>query len=181
MDDEALFEKCRSYRNLCFQPQKRFVHEELGWNMRMTNLQAALGVAQLEKLDQFVARKRDMGKGYTERFSDLEKYVQLPLVKTEYAENIYWVYGMVLKDQIRFGADVAMKKMGDFGVGTRPFFYPMHKQPVFQKMGLFEKESFPVAEWLAERGFYIPSGLALSEDQMEKVVETVKRIFDEHF
>ncbi len=180
MDDEALFEKCRSYRNLCFQPQKRFVHEELGWNMRMTNLQAALGVAQLEKLDQFVARKRDMGKGYTERFSDLEKYVQLPLVKTEYAENIYWVYGMVLKDQIRFGADVAMKKMGDFGVGTRPFFYPMHKQPVFQKMGLFEKESFPVAEWLAERGFYIPSGLALSEDQMEKVVETVKRIFDEH-
>jgi len=87
---------------------------------------------------------------------------------------------MVLKDQIRFGADVAMKKIGDFGVGTRPFFYPMHKQPVFQKMGLFEKESYPVAEWLAERGFYLPSGLALREDQMEKVVETVKRIFDEH-
>jgi perosamine synthetase len=111
-DDEVLFEKCQSYRNLCFQPQRRFVHEELGWNMRMTNLQAALGVAQLEGLDQFVARKRAMGKCYTERFSDLQKYVQLPLEKTEYAENIYWAYGMVLKDIAPFGADVAMKKLG---------------------------------------------------------------------
>jgi perosamine synthetase len=156
------------------------MHEELGWNMRMTNLQAALGVAQLEKLDQFVARKRAMGKRYTELFSDLQEYVELPLEKTEYAENIYWVYGMVLKDQMSFGADVAMNKLGALGVGTRPFFYPMHKQPVFQKMGLFDGESYPVAERLAERGFYIPSGLALSEDQMRKVAERVKRMFDEH-
>jgi perosamine synthetase len=179
-DDEVLFEKCQSYRNLCFQPQRRFVHEELGWNMRMTNLQAALGVAQLEGLDQFVARKRAMGKCYTERFSDLQKYVQLPLEKTEYAENIYWAYGMVLKDIAPFGADVAMKKLGDWGVGTRPFFYPMHKQPVFQKMGLFVDECYPVAEWLADKGFYIPSGMALSEDQMEKVVGRIKRMFDEY-
>ena len=179
-DDEALFKKCQSFRNLCFQPQRRFVHEELGWNMRMTNLQAALGVAQLEKLDRFVARKRAMGKRYTELCSDLHEYVELPLDKTEYAENIYWVYGMVLKDQIPFGADVVMKKLGALGVGTRPFFYSMNKQPVFQKMGLFERESYPVAERLAERGFYIPSGLALSEDQMEKVVERVKRVFDEN-
>jgi perosamine synthetase len=179
-DDEVLFEKCQSYRNLCFQPQRRFVHEELGWNMRMTNLQAALGVAQLEGLDQFVARKRAMGKCYTERFSDLQKYVQLPLEKTEYAENIYWAYGMVLKDIAPFGADVAMKKLGDWGVGTRPFFYPIHKQPVFQKMGLFMDESYPVAEWLADKGFYIPSGLALSENQIEKVVGRIKRMFDEY-
>jgi len=179
-DDEALFKKCQSFRNLCFQPQRRFVHEELGWNMRMTNLQAALGVAQLEKLDQFVARKRAMGKRYTELFSDSQEYVELPLEKTDYAENIYWVYGMVLKDRIPFGADVAMKKLEALGVGTRPFFYPMHQQPVFQKMGLFESESYPVAERLAERGFYIPSGLALSEDQMRKVVARVKRVFDEH-
>jgi perosamine synthetase len=173
-DDETLYKKCQSLRNLCFQPQKRFVHEELGWNMRMTNLQAALGVAQLERLDEFVSRKRLLGRLYTELFSDLQKYVELPLVKTEYAENIYWVYGMVLKDQIPFGADEVMKKLADLGIGTSPFFYPMHKQPVLQRMGLFESENYPVAERLGERGFYIPSGLALSEDQIKTVAEKVR-------
>jgi len=179
-DDETLYERCQSLRNLCFQSQRRFVHEELGWNMRMSNLQAAVGVAQLEKLDQFVARKRAMGKLYTELFSDLQEYVELPLEKTKYAENIYWVYGMVLKDQIPFGANMVMKKLAALGVGTRPFFYPMHKQPVFQQMGLFEGENYPVAERLAERGFYIPSGLALSEDQMKTVAEKVIRVFCEY-
>ena len=179
-DDETLYEKCQSLRNLCFQPQRRFVHEELGWNMRMTNLQAAVGVAQLEKLDQFVAHKRAMGKFYTELFSGLQEYVDLPLEKTEYAVNIYWVYGMVLKDQMPFEANVVMKKLAALGVGTRPFFYPMHQQPVFKKMGLFEEEAYPVAERLAERGFYIPSGLALSEDQIKTVAERVRRVFDEY-
>lgn len=138
-DDEGLFVKSQSLRNLCFQPQRRFVHEELGWNMRMTNLQASLGVAQLEKLDEFVARKRAMGKLYTELFSDLQEYLELPLEKTEYAENIYWVYGLVLKSRVPFDADVAMKKLMDLGIGTRPFFYPMHKQLVLQRMGLDNK------------------------------------------
>jgi perosamine synthetase len=175
-DDEPLYKRCQSLRNLCFQPQKRFVHEELGWNMRMTNLQAALGVAQLERLDEFVSRKRLLGRLYTELFSGLDKYVELPLVKTEYAENIYWVYGMVLKDQMPFGAAEAMKKLADLGIGTRPFFYPMHKQPVLLRMGLFENENYPIAERLAERGFYIPSGLALGEDQIQTVAEKVRSV-----
>ncbi len=178
-DDEALFKKCQGLRNLCFQPQRRFVHEDLGWNMRMTNLQAALGVAQLEKLDQTIVRKRDMGRRYTALFSDLQKYVLLPLDKTAYAENIYWVYGMVLKDTVPFEAEIVMKKLGELGIGTRPFFYPMHQQPVFKKMGLFMGESYPVAERLAARGFYIPSGLALTERQIRDVAEKVKRMFHE--
>ena len=180
-DDEALFKRCQNLRNLCFQAHKRFVHEELGWNMRMTNLQAALGVAQLERLDEFIVKKRAMGKLYTELLSDLHKYVELPLEKTEYAKNIYWVYGMVLKDNVPFDAEVAMQKLGTLGIGTRPFFYPMHMQPVFQKMGLFEGEAYPVAERIAARGFYIPSGLALSKNQMIEVTKKVKRIFCEHF
>ncbi len=77
-DDDGLAERCRSLRNLCFQPRQRFVHEELGWNLRLTNLQAALGVAQLERLDEFVARKRWMGRRYTAILQDLAG-VQLPL------------------------------------------------------------------------------------------------------
>ena len=96
-DDDELAESCRSLRNLCFQPGKRFVHERLGWNLRMTNLQAALGLAQLERLDEFVAKKRWMGARYNELLADLPG-VQLPLARTDYADNIYWVYGLVLEE-----------------------------------------------------------------------------------
>jgi perosamine synthetase len=173
-DDDALAEKCRGLRNLYFGPQ-RFVHENLGWNYRMTNLQAALGVAQLERLDSFVARKRKMGKFYTEAFGRLTS-VQLPLPRAGYAENIYWVYGLVLNDDVPFDAREAMARLGKDGVGTRPFFYPMHRQPVLNRMGLFAGESYPVAERLAERGFYIPSGLGLSDAEMAEVADKVLRV-----
>ncbi len=172
-DDDGLAEECRGLRNLCFQPQRRFVHERLGWNYRMTNLQAALGVAQLERLDEFVSRKRAMGRYYTEALSSLSK-VQLPLAATNYAQNIYWVFGMVLHDDVPFDAIEAMKRLAKLGIGTRPFFYPMHQQPVLCRMGLFEGERYPAAEKMAERGFYIPSGLGVTEAQMETVAAKVR-------
>jgi perosamine synthetase len=177
-NDDALAERCRSLRNLCFVPERRFVHWELGHNFRMTNLQAALGVAQLERLDEFVVRKRAMGKRYTEAFADL-KGLQLPLPVTSYAENIYWVFGMVLDDSIPLDAMRMMQLLKEKGVGTRPFFFGMHEQPVFRDRGLFAEGVFPVTERLGRRGFYIPSGLGLSDDQMSLVIERVRSVFRE--
>ena len=174
-DDEKLAERCRSLRNLCFQPQQRFVHEELGWNYRMTNLQAALGVAQLEQLDEFVVRKRAMGEKYSKLFSDTPS-IQIPIAATDYAENIYWVYGLVLDDDIPFDAVEVMRRLSESKIGTRPFFWPMHEQPVFRKMGWFDGVTCPVAEKIARRGFYIPSGLAITETQIEQVAVAVKRV-----
>ena len=174
-DDQALADKCRSLRNLCFQPQKRFVHEELGWNMRMTNLQAALGLAQLERLDEFVSRKRAMGRLYTELLSD-EKNISLPVPETAFAKNIYWVFGIVLKENLSIDAEKMMKKLAERKIGTRPFFWSMHEQPLFIKQGLYKNESYPVAENLARRGFYLPSGLALKEDQIRNVALNLKEI-----
>ncbi len=174
-NDGNLAKRCCSLRNLCFQPQNRFVHEELGWNFRMTNLQAAIGIAQLERLDEFVERKRCMGQSYTELLSGT-RGLQLPIPQTDYAANIYWVYGIVLKDDVPFDAKEAMRRLGDYKIGTRPFFWPMHEQPVFRKMGLFEGESCPVAERIARRGFYIPSGLALSDEQVGRVVQALVEI-----
>ena len=176
-DDEYLADRCRSLRNLCFQPKKRFVHEELGWNFRFTNLQAAVGLAQLEKLDKHVKRKRTMGKLYSELLSEIPE-LQLPLQLTDYAENIYWVYGIVLKDQVPFDAEEAMRRLKEKGIGTRPFFWPMHEQPVFKKMGLYKNVSCPVAERIARRGFYIPSGLAVSNDQINIVSEKLRQILN---
>lgn len=172
-NDDALAEKCRSLRNLCFQAQRRFVHEELGWNLRMSNLQAAVGVAQMERLPEFTRRKQEMGRRYTELFSGTRGF-QLPLPRTEYAENIYWVYGLVLDDDVPFDAAGAMKRLGAAGIGTRPFFWPMHEQPVFRKIGLFDGVSCPVAERIARRGFYIPSGIALTADGLPSITAAVR-------
>ncbi len=175
-DDDDLAERCRSLRNLCFQ-KKRFVHEELGWNFRMSNLQAAVGVAQLERLDEFVRRKREMGQRYHELLNDIES-LQLSPPATDYAENIYWVYGIVLKDGMGIDAEAAMAKLAQAGVGTRPFFWPMHEQPVFRQMGLFRDAVCPVAERLARRGFYLPSGLGLTEEQQQRVARAVHALLD---
>jgi perosamine synthetase len=174
-DDDVLAERCRALRNLCFQPGKRFVHEELGWNFRMSNLQAAIGLAQLERLNEFVARKREMGRLYREFFRDVPGIQHQP-ERTSFAENIYWVYGLVLHDVIAFDAEEAMRRLAKLNVQTRPFFWPMHEQPVFRRMGLFKGESHPVAERLARRGFYLPSGMALTEQQIRTVADAVREV-----
>ncbi len=175
-NDDALADTCRSLRNLCFQPQKRFVHERLGWNLRMTNLQAALGLAQLERLDEFVARKRRMGARYTELLRGLPG-VQLPQPSTSGAENVYWVYGLVLDKDASLDAEKAMALLSAEGIGSRPFFCPMHQQPVLKRMGLFENENYPVSEHMYKKGFYIPSGMALSEEQIETVASVLWKLF----
>jgi len=172
-DDDALAERLRGLRNLCFGPPRRFVHESLGWNLRMTNLQAALGCAQLERLDEFVARKRAMGARYTAGLAGTPG-LQLPLARNDDADNIYWVYGLVLDDDLPFDAAQAMQRLAGAGIGCRPFFWPMHEQPVFRKMGLFAGESYPVAERLARRGFYVPSGMALTERQIDTVITSLR-------
>lgn len=174
-DDEALAERCRSLRNLCFKPEQRFVHDELGWNFRMTNLQAAVGVAQLERLDEFVGIKRRMGRRYTELLEGVEG-IQLPIPSRDYAENIYWVYGVVLRDEVPFDAKEAMSRLAKLGIGTRPFFWPIHEQPVFRRMGLFEGEKHPVAERIARRGFYLPSGMALTDEQIQRSAAALMEI-----
>jgi perosamine synthetase len=174
-DEEAIAERCRSLRNLCFQPHQRFVHHELGWNCRMTHLQAALGLAQLERLDEFLEKKRRMGKLYTQLLNDI-KGIELPITKTKYAENIYWVYGIVLQDELSEDAEKIMKTLKEKGVEARSFFWPMHEQPVFQKSGLFAGQTYPVAENIARRGFYIPSGLALNDAQINSVAKVLHEI-----
>src|SRR5215212_2440042 len=172
-DDDRLAEHCRSLRDLGFQARRRFVHEELGWNFRMSNLQAAVGVAQLERLDEFVARKRRMGKRYSALLEGIPA-LQLPVGSAAYADNIYWAYGVVLGEEFEFDAEQARTLLAQHKIGSRPFFWPMHEQPVFQKMGLFKGEAYPNAEYIARRGLYLPSGLALTDEQIDYVARAVR-------
>ncbi len=173
-NDIQISNRCKSLRNLCFKKEKRFVHDELGWNYRMTNLQAALGIAQLEKLDLIVKNKLKNGRIYNQLLEDVQG-IQTPLKRTKYAENIYWVYGIILDSKIAT-AEEMMTKLRESKIGTRPFFFPMHQQPVFKEMGIFEKQSFPISEKLYKYGFYLPSGLTLKPENIEKVAEILKRL-----
>ena len=175
IDDEKLRERCDLFRNLCHSPNRRFYHEELGYNFRMSNIQAAVGVAQLEKIEEHLNLKRELGASYQEKLNGIEG-LQLPVAKTEYAENLYWVFGIVLDENVPMNAREMMGKLAQRNIGCRPFFYPMHLQPVFRKMGLFENESYPIAEKLGERGFYIPSGLTVTEEQRKYITGQMKEI-----
>lgn len=176
-NDEYLAERCCSLRNLCFQKDARYVHEELGFNYRFTNLQAAVGLAQLERIDESIKRKREIGKRYTELLKD-EDRVELPVKSVNNEKNVYWVYGLLLKDELKIDNREFIKMLAKNGIGARTFFWPIHEQPVFKKMGLFIDEKYPVAEKLARKGFYIPSGLGIKDEQINIVVEKLKKVLD---
>ena len=173
-NDDLLDKRSKSLRNLCFGDQ-RFVHDEIGFNYRMTNMQAALGTAQLERIEKIVEKKRWIGETYNNLLQDLNT-INLPIKSTNYCENIYWVYAVTLKDGNSKTANQIMSELGEYKIGTRPFFYPMHQQPVFNNIGLFLKDNLPNSEKLYEKGFYIPSGLALTQDQVVEVSEALHEV-----
>lgn len=173
-DSETLAEKLRSLRNLCFQPHQRFLHEQLGFNFRMTNLQAALGLAQTERFDRILARKKCMGRAYTERLADLSSLTLQG--EQPWARSNYWMYGVLLSEDAGMTGTNFAERLQARGVQTRPFFLGMHRQPALLRRGWFRDEAFPVADRLASQGVYLPSGLALTDEQLDTVCKTVREV-----
>jgi perosamine synthetase len=159
---------------LCFQPARRFYHENLGFNYRLTNLQAALGLSQIERMEEIIQRKRAIAASYTERLKHIEG-LELPS-EENWARSVYWMYGIVLQDSVTMNAIEFADALRKREIETRPFFLGMHEQPVFHRRGLFSHEQYPVAERLARRGLYLPSGLGLKEDQINSVCDAIRSI-----
>ncbi|MCA9370869.1 MAG: DegT/DnrJ/EryC1/StrS family aminotransferase [Candidatus Peregrinibacteria bacterium] len=163
-DDDALAARARWLKDLAHSPQKRFKHDELGYNYRPTNMQAAIGLGQLESIDMLLKRKRSMAALYNERLSDIQG-LTLPVTK-DYCENVYWMYAVMVKN----GRDDLCKTLKERGVDTREFFLPCHSQPA---INMQMNEAFPVTEEVSGRGFYLPSGLAITDEQIIYVCETL--------
>jgi perosamine synthetase len=170
--DDDLASRVRNLRNLCFGGERRFEHREMGFNYRMTNLQAAIGVAQLERLDATVVAKRRLATAYRERF-EAEPRLELQ-VERSWASSVYWMFGLVLADELEMDAATFASALRERGVDTRPFFLGMHEQPVFRDGGLFRGERFRIAERLARRGLYLPSGSGLTDQQIDRVCDAVR-------
>jgi perosamine synthetase len=166
-------DRLRSLRNLCFRPGHRFSHTEIGHNYRLTNLQAAVGVAQIARVEAHIQKKRWIAACYNDRLKNLP--ASRP-VERDWARNVYWMYGLVLDDGVQFDATEFANRLRKRGVDTRPFFVGMHEQPVLRRKGLFKGEAYPVSEKLARRGLYLPSGLTLTESQIEFVSDAIIHI-----
>lgn len=165
-------ERAKSYRNLCFKQEKRFYHTELGYNFRMTNLQAAVGLAQLEQINKFIEIKVRLGEYYRKKFAGVRGLRFMPV--KEYAKSVYWMYGVELDHKLGITAEEMMNRLKNYGIATRPFFRGLHDQPVLKEMGLFADEKYPKTDFACKYGFYLPSGLTLTEEKIDKVVSAVK-------
>ena len=174
-DDGAVAERLRRLRNLCFDENKRFQHSEIGHNFRLTNIQAAMGLAQAERIEESVARKRRMGGLYLEGLKDIPG-VQLPVERAG-TKNVYWMFGLVLDDTLPFDAATLAARLKANGIETRPFFVGMHEQPALRARGLFAGEHYPVTERISRRGLYLPSGLTLADADIERICAAVRASF----
>ena len=176
-NNKSFFEKCKSLRNLCFgKGNDRFKHNDIGWNYRLTNIQAAMGCGQLKNISWIIKRKREIG----ERYHSLLKFnykITLQPIKFSFAKNIFWVFGILINKNAKIKREKIVKLLLNKNIQTRNFFYPMHRQEIFKKMNIFaKKEQYPNADYLSNNGFYLPSGLGIKNYEIDYVAKTLNNI-----
>lgn len=165
-DDEDLASRARFLRDHAMSAERRYWHPEVGYNYRMANLQAALGVSQLERIDEFIQTKRDNAALYTSLLSDAEGLTMPP--EAPWAKSVYWMYSVLVKEEFGTGRDELMLALKRRGIESRPFFSPVHLMPPH-----FQEQCFPVAESLAAKGINLPSSCTLTREQIVFICETL--------
>lgn len=171
-DNELLAEQLATLRNLGFSSRRRFVHETAAWVNRMPATAAALGLSQLNRFDELLADQRARGVHYDQLLDDTEG-IRLPATDWLGTENIYWVFGVLLDKEKGLDAQTLMKRLENRGIGTRPFFFPLHRQPLLAKFGFQDQLALPIAEELGDFGLYLPS-LGTSPEQRVYVAQSLQ-------
>jgi len=173
-NNQKIAQRLNLLHDLAHSPEKRFSHIEIGYNYRLTNLQAAIGLAQLEKAREYIEARRRNAQLYNYYLKGI-KGLRLPVEK-KWAKNVYWMYGILLEKSFPVNRDELMNILAKEGIGTRAFFVPMHKQPIFKKIDLVGKEKFPVADYWGEHGLYLPSGSGLTTSQIKYICQKIKKV-----
>ncbi len=176
-NNKKLFEKSKSLKNLCFgEKENRFNHDDIGWNYRLSSLQAAMGISQLKNINYLIRRKREIGKLYYKNLKD-NKNISIQKLSLKYSKNIYWVFGLLIKPNKKYNRDSVVKKLLKKNIQTRNFFYPMHKQKIFKSKKTFNKNlKFPISEYLSKNGFYLPSGLGITNKEINYTCKMINAI-----
>ncbi len=172
-NDKKLYERAQWLRNFCMDPERRYFHREIGFKYAMTNIQAAIGLAQLEYIEDTIKRKREIAKEYNEL---LEKIpcITLPY-EAENVRNVYWMYGILIEDNFGVSRDKVKELLFKRGIDTRFFFTGMHKQPPFKTIG-----NFPVSEALERKGLYLPCSINITKKDLKFVAQSLEDIYRKH-
>ena len=176
-NNKRLFDKIKLLRNLNFGKLNRFNHSDISWNYRFTNMQAALGLSQLNRINKIVKIKRYIGNFYSKKLKN-NKNIIIQKSSTSYAKNIYWVFGVIIRSKDKKKRDYIQKQLLKKGIETRPFFWPMHKQTIFKKLGYFKNQKFKNSEYLSTNGFYLPSGINLKKSDLEYIAKELNKILN---
>lgn len=171
-NDNQLAERARFLKDHGMDKNKYYWHSEVGYNYRMTNLQAAVGVAQIERFADIYSRKRKIGQLYKDKLADIPGIVTQPEAK--WAESSYWMISILVNDEFPINRDDLRKILYEKGIDTRPFFYPMHYLPPYHE----DKGSYPVSEKLAENGINLPSYPGLTDEDISRICNEIHRITD---
>ncbi len=174
--DAALAARLRSLKNHCF-GAPRFLHEDVGFNYRMTNIQAAIGLAQTETAEKLVEMRRQNAASYNRLLAGTPGVETPP--QAPWAKSSYWMYGVVLGPEFPAGRDQAMAELRRRGIGTRPFFHPLHLQPAYSKLKAGRPDAsgaMPVAEELGAGGLYLPSSSHLDSVQIKTVADAIREV-----
>ena len=176
-NNKKLYEQSRSLRNLCFGKQDRFNHEDIGWNYRMTNLQASLGVSQLKRIRSIVSKRHKVGNEYFQMLKN-NKNIYIPETSRSYAKNIYWVIAFVITNkELKIDAKKLMALLLKYGIQTRPFFWPMHMQKIFKnKYKINITGTYKNSEYISKYGLYLPSSLDIKSNQIKFICDKVNLI-----
>jgi len=168
-NNEELANKARLLKDMAFEKEKRFWHRYLGFNYRMTNMQAAIGVAQMKKIDQFVEIRRRNASLYNSLLKDVEGIVLPP--EADWAKNVYWMYSVLIEDSFGLSRNELMNHLMKNGIETRTFFNPIHVQPLYHKR--YKREKYPIAEGLSLKGVNLPSSNALGRGEIEQIAACI--------
>jgi perosamine synthetase len=171
--DDRLAERLRLLRNLAF-GKPRFLHEEAGFNFRMTGYQAAMGRVQLRKIEDIIEQKRRVAHAYDSLLADVSG-IRTP-VELDWARNVYWMYAVEVGDDFPLTRDELMASLSESGIESRTFFCPMSMQPFLQRQAGFRPVACPVAERLWRTGLYLPSSVTLSEAEISIIVDRIRAL-----
>jgi perosamine synthetase len=172
--NKKIYEKCKDLRNLCFGKKDRFNHTDIGWNYRMTNIQAAMGLTQLKNINRVIYKKKQIGLDYYNILSKNNKLQILPASNYN-SENIYWIVGILIKNKLMTASALA-KKLLKYGIMTRPFFYPMHSQKILKNFKSNFNDNFYNSSYLGKYGLYLPSYFELKKNDIIKICKKINNI-----
>jgi perosamine synthetase len=174
-NSDELAEKARGLKNLCYGKVNKFMHEDIGFNYRLSNVSAAMGLGQLSKISEIFEEKKRIDLRYKKNLKNI-KGLNIPEIDRHTTKFIMWVFNLYLDDSFGISRDELTRKLKELNIETREAFVPVNMQKVLQKKYKINQKDCPNSNFIMDNGFYIPSGNTISDDDVDYVSEKIIKL-----